>query len=551
MTLKAILTATALAGVSAALLAQSVATTPHVDAVFAQYSRTTPGCAVGVATHGAPAVAKGFGMADLEHDVPITPDTIFEAGSVSKQFTALAVLLLARDGKLSIDDPVRKYLPELPDYQKLAASQPQSGDGGPLLIRHMLNHTSGLRDWGSVAAIGGWPRTTRVHTQAHVLEIVSHQQSLNFPPGSNWSYSNTGFNLAAIIVARVSGMSFADFTRERIFTPLGMTHTSWRDDFTRIVKNRAVAYVEDRQRRGEFKTNMPFENVYGNGGLLTTVGDLLKWNENFVKPVVGDATLVEAQQLPGSFNDGRTHGYAFGLFVGKHEGLREVYHSGSTAGYSAFLTRFPDQNLSVAVLCNVATNATALAHSVADQYLGITAHPRQSSYTPADAETAALVGLYRNVALGQVQSIVRAENGPRIENGAALIATGPNTFVLGNGSRVVFDGRGHGTVTDEFGTVARIDKVDRVAPSSSELAAYQGLYASDEAEVDMRAVVEDGKLVLKRRPDTTIALTPLYADAFSAPGLGTVIFRRDTSGRPIEFSVSQERVWNLSFRKKR
>ena len=177
---------------------------------------------------------KAYGMADLEHDVRNTPDTIFEAGSVSKQFTAMAVQLLAGDGKLSLDDPVRKYIPELPDY------------GKPLTIRHMLSHTSGLRDWGSVESIAGWPRTTREYTHAHVLEIVSRQKSLNFDPGTKWSYSNTGFNLAAIIVSRVSGMPFAEFSKQRIFAPLGMTHTSWRDDHTRIVKGRAIAYSRSR-----------------------------------------------------------------------------------------------------------------------------------------------------------------------------------------------------------------------------------------------------------------------------------------------------------------
>jgi CubicO group peptidase (beta-lactamase class C family) len=289
-----------------------------VDAVFARWTAATPGCAVGVATGGTPVLTKGSGMADLEHDVPIGPDTIFEAGSVSKQFTAAAVLLLARDGKLSLDDPVRKYVPELPDV------------GAPLLIRHMLNHTSGLRDWGGVAAIAGWPRTTRVYTHAHVLEIVGHQKALNFMPGTHWSYSNTGFNLAAIIVSRVSGTSFPEFTRERLFAPLGMMHTSWRDDYTRIVKGRAIAYT---QRGTEFKTDMPFENVYGNGGLLTTIGDLLKWNEHFDAPVAADAAIVVEQQTAGTFSDGRKLGYALGLFVNQYRGLREIDHSGLTGGY--------------------------------------------------------------------------------------------------------------------------------------------------------------------------------------------------------------------------
>jgi CubicO group peptidase (beta-lactamase class C family) len=205
---------------------QSAAPDAAVDKVFARWTEQTPGCAVGIAVKGRPVREQAYGMADLEHDVKNRPDTIFEAGSVSKQFTAAAVLLLAREGKLALDDPARKYVPELPDY------------GAPLTIRHMLQHTSGLRDWGEVASLAGWPRTTRVHTHAHVLDIVSRQRALNFPPGTQWSYSNTGYNLAVVIVARVSAKPFAEFTRERIFEPMGMTRTSWRDDFTRVVKDR-------------------------------------------------------------------------------------------------------------------------------------------------------------------------------------------------------------------------------------------------------------------------------------------------------------------------
>ena len=328
----------------------------RVDAIFSAWTRDLPGCAVGVAVGGTPVLAKAYGTADMEHEVPNTAETVFEAGSVSKQFTSAAVLLLAREGRLSLDDPARKYIPELPAYDV------------PVTIRHMLTHTSGLRDWGELAGIAGWPRTTRVHTHAHVLDIASRQRSLNFTPGTKWSYSNTGYNLAAIIVARVSGKSFADFSRERIFEPLGMTHTSWRDDFTRVLKHRAIAYA--REPDG-YHQNMPFENVHGNGGLLTTVGDLLRWNENFVHPTIGDAAFVAEEQTPGRFTDGRTHEYALGLYIRQYRGVREVSHSGSTAGYRAFLARYPDQHLSVAVLCNAAdANPTQYAHAVAEVYLG-------------------------------------------------------------------------------------------------------------------------------------------------------------------------------------
>lgn len=492
--------------------AQSAGIETKVDAVFSEWTATTPGCAVGVSENGRQVLAKGYGMAELEHEIRIASTSIFEAGSVSKQFTAAAVLLLAREGKLSIDDPVRKYVPELPDFHK------------PLLIRHMLNHTSGLRDWGSVAAIAGWPRTSRVHTHAHVLDIVSRQRALNFDPGTNWSYSNTGFNLAAIIVSRTSGMPFADFTRERLFQPLGMAHTSWRDDYTRIVKGRAVAYS---QRDGALHTNMPFENVYGNGGLLTTVGDLLKWNENFATPIVGDAAFVEEQQRPGAVNDGRSHSYAFGLYRRMYKGVREVSHGGSTAGYQAFLTRYPDQHVSVAVLCNIASaNATQIAHRVADIYLGDRLKPPADA-RPTPEQLAAAAGLYRSKWTG------------------AALTIGSQRNVLGNRTWT-FDARG-ATATDEHGLVEQYDRVDAAKPTPAQLDAYTGIYDSDEAETSLTVAVEGGKLVLKRRPATTIALTPTYVDAFSGPQVGDIIFRRDEAGRVAAFSVVQDRVWDLRF----
>ena len=344
------------AAIGLGLSAQPATSQSQVDKVFARWhTTTTPGCAVGVGMKGRPVLERAYGMADLEHGVPNKPDTIFEAGSVSKQFTAAAILLLAKDGKLSLDDPARKYVPELPDY------------GTPLTIRHMLQHTSGLRDWGEIASLAGWPRGARVHTHAHVLDIVSRQRALNFAPGAQWSYSNTGYNLAAVIVSRVSGQSFADFSRDRIFTPLGMTRTSWRDDHTRVVKERAIAYTD---RSGNFSINMPFENVHGNGGLLTTVGDLLRWNENAIAPKIGDAALVREQHEPGRLNDGKAHDYALGLTIGTYRGVNEVSHSGSTAGYRAHLLRYPDHHVSVAVLCNVSSGAaTQYARAVADLHV--------------------------------------------------------------------------------------------------------------------------------------------------------------------------------------
>ena len=447
----------------------AVATAPApaaaVDEIFSKWTTSTPGCAVGVAVGGKPVLMKAYGMADLEHDVRNTPDTIFEAGSVSKQFTAMAVQLLASEGKLKLDDPVRKYIPELPEY------------GWPVTIRHMLSHTSGLRDWGSVESIAGWPRTTREYTHAHVLEIVSRQKSLNFEPGTKWSYSNTGFNLAAIIVSRVSGMSFADFSKQRIFGPLGLTHTSWRDDHTRIVKGRAIAYSLNG---GEYHIEMPFENIHGNGGLLTTVGDLLIWNENFVKPKVGSAKLISEMATGGKFNDGKPlEYYGLGLFIELYRGLHNVYHSGSTAGYRAHLNRFIDSNTSVAVLCNGSNgDASRAANRVSDLYLGDRLKPAAPTPSPAPQPA--------------------AMNPP---------------------------------------------------PSAAQLSAVAGSYWSDEAETMLVAAVDQGALVLRRRPDTVIKLTAIGPDKFRG-SIGTITFIRNASGAVDALSVNQDRVWDLRFTKK-
>ena len=536
----------ALAGQTASVAHTAPST---VDAVFARWTSSTPGCAVGVATDGQPVLAKGYGMADLEHDVRISPETIFEAGSVSKQFTAAAVLLLARDGKLSLDDQVRQYLPELPAYPPASGTRASgSGEaGGSLTIRQMLNHTSGLRDWGNVASIAGWPRTTRVHTHAHVLEIVSRQRALNFTPGTQWSYSNTGFNLAAIIVQRVSGMPFPEFTRTRLFEPLGMAHTSWRDDFTRIVKGRSLAYSE---RDGAFHTNMPFENVYGNGGLLTTVGDLLKWNEHYDAPAAADAAMAAEQQKAGRFNDGRAHGYGLGLFVGTYQGLREISHSGSTAGYQAFLTRFPDRHVSVAVLCNSSgAQATQYAHDVADAYLGDRLKPAavKATYTLTGADMDRAAGQWVSDTTGLPVTISRGTDGLVFARTVTLFAQSPMRFLTAIGDELQLDARGlrH---TDAFGTVEELARAQPASYTDDQLAALAGAYTSDEAETVLTAVVENHALVLKRRPDTTITLTPAYANAFTADhGLGTVIFRHDGSGRATELSVVQDRVWNMRF----
>src|SRR5687767_10724926 len=331
----------------------------------------SPGCAVGISLNGESVFEKAFGLAEMEHNIPNTPQTIFESGSVAKQFTAAALVLLQQDGKLKLDDDVRKYIPELPEYDR------------PITIRHLLNHTAGLRDWGSVMALTGAGRGDRVVTQDIAFDIITHQKALDFTPGAEYSYSNSGYNLAAIIVERVSKQKFPAFVEERLFKPLGMKNSSWRDDYQRLVPGRAQAYSRQGPN-APWRLNMPIMNVYGNGGMLTTVGDWLKWNAMLDSRSIG-APLVDALETQGVLNDGRKISYALGLEVGTYRGLKDISHGGSTAGYQTFLARYPEKKVSIGVLCNgTSPSAGGLAASITDEILG------PFPATPAQTETASV-----------------------------------------------------------------------------------------------------------------------------------------------------------------
>lgn len=352
-----------------------------------------PGCAVGVSLDGRSIYQKAFGLAEMEFGIPNRPETIFESGSVAKQFVAASIVLLAIDGKVNLDAPARQYIPELPDY------------GTPLTVRHLLNHTGGVRDWGSVLALTGVGRGDRVVSQELALDVTLRQRALDFKPGAEYSYSNSGYTLLTEIVERVSGQSLAEFTDSRFFTPLGMTHSSWRLQYQKLVPGRAQAY--GRQVNSPWRLAMPFMDVYGNGGMLTTVGDWLRWNAMLDSRSLGSA-LVDSLETRGVLNDGTTIPYALGITVNSYRGLRQVAHSGSTAGYSTYLARYPGLKLSVAVLCNgTGLGPTAIAHDIVDGVLppplptaSVAANPPVApaaagdAWKPSGTELASMAGVW-------------------------------------------------------------------------------------------------------------------------------------------------------------
>ena len=517
-----------------------------VDRVFERWNRSdAPGCAVGVAVDGRPVLVRAYGMANLEYGLRIRPETIFESGSVAKQFTAAAIALLAQDGKLALDDPVRKYLPELPDF------------GTPILIRHFLNHTSGLRSQWSLLSLAGRPPGQAVHTNDEILELVGRMKELNFKPGDEFLYNNTGYTLLGVVVQRVTGKSFAEFCRDRLFLPLGMTHTQWRDDFTKIVPDRATAYRQERD--GTFRTFMPFTNVHGNGGLLTTVGDLLIWNANLDAPRVGGKALADQLQTRGRLNDGFENEYAQGLFVTSYKGVREVSHGGSTAGYQTFLARFPEERLSIAVLSNVTSSGpNRLAHQVAEIFLaGKLKEPAKPVPVAVPAEKLkTFVGVYREPLTDAVLRITLDKEGKALLiAGQAIVAVSENNFATADGGQQIVFEDGSGSVPrrmrlSDGRTKPRLwEAMPLFTPTPEALAAYAGAYTSDEIDTTYELYVEGGTLKVRFRPAMRFALVPVYEDAFEGEG-DIVRFTRGPDGGVTGFLVYAGRVRHLRFTKR-
>jgi CubicO group peptidase (beta-lactamase class C family) len=508
-----------------------------VDRIFQPVSQPgAPGCAVGIEKNAHVLLTRGYGTADLEHDVPITPSTVFEAGSVSKQFTAASVLLLAQQGKLSLTDDARKYIPELPNY------------GTPITINDLLGHTSGLRDWGTIEAMAGWPRTTRVYTMDDILDIVAAQRKLNYAPGTFYQYINTDYNLLAIIVGRVSGESLPAFSRKYLFTPLGMTHTQWRDDFRRVVKNRAVAYEPGEHG---FRQLMPFEDTYGHGALLTTVGDLLRWNQALTNGTLGPYVTRELQRRT-RLNDGQPIVYARGLFIGTYRGQRVVFHDGATAGYRTWLGRFPSSHLSLALLCNSSGIVTTpLAHSVAD--LLLPEPPPRPALKLAPDQLARRQGLYIDELRGLPVHLTAAGDGLSISGGPPLPAISKDEFKSGYDS-IRFTDDDHFVATNGGSGPVTYVRARPWSPSVEQLREYVGTYCSPEALATYRVTLDGSRLVATPvgRRDAALLLTPLVSQAFEASGDDSqfvIRFVPNSAGRVTRFDMSSDGVFALAFRR--
>ncbi|PTL80188.1 serine hydrolase [Vitiosangium sp. GDMCC 1.1324] len=518
------------------------AAVPDVDSLFATVARKdTPGCALDVRQKGAVVVQRSYGMANLETPQPIDADTVFEAGSVSKQFTGALVALLAERGTLSFDDSIRRWLPELPALYQ------------PVTIAMLLHHTSGIRDWGVLAELTGWPRGSRAYAMDDAIALIAGQHALNFKPGTEYLYSNSNYLLAARIVERATGRPFAQVAESELFAPLGMTHTRWRSDFRDVVPHRAQAYSPDA--KGTWQLDMPFEDVVGPSGLLTTVGDLQRWDAALDEPARG---WVARMTEPGSLVDGTRVTYGLGLELGPVDGRSAVSHAGSTAGYRAWLGRFPADGVSVALLCNAGSlNTEELGPQVAARFLPVIAPaqtPAVQTSLAAVSVPANLAGSYRNLVTDATVKV--SEVNGRLRIGDTLFAmTAPDLFATDEGRRATVRRDRAGRVvaldvTRSGNAPIQLEPAMPWAPDPAALGLIAGRYRSADIDGEHRLLL-DGQVLRWIDPrGLSQPLRPTIADTFQAPETGWILHvLRDHRGAVTAIDVSIGRARRIAFRR--
>lgn len=530
--------------------------TEEIDKLFGDCnSLETPGAAIAVIKDGKVFYTQGYGSANLEYGIPIKPDTIFHAASLSKQFTAFAILLLQKEGKLSLDDDVRKHIPELPDF------------GTTITLRHLANHSSGLRDQWRLLMMAGW-RLDDVITKQHIMKLIKRQGSLNFPPGDRNLYSNTGYTLLAEVVARVSGKSFAEFTKENIFVPLKMKNTQFCDDHEKIVPNRAYSYSKEGD--GYNKKVLSYATV-GATSLLTTVEDFSLWALNFENPELGGSKIIEQLNAGTVRNDGKETGFAFGQMVGTYQGINVFVHSGSDAGFRAYFARVPDHNLSIVVLSN------SSSISPIEKVIGVVDMALRDFFPSSVKATSKLVehspekfikltpkqlqrftGKYwepkeqytRNIQLRDGSLYYQRPEG----NETKLAPIGPTEFKMIGDSEdvsVIFNDSEIGEPRMQV-VINNDDPLNLLAYGPVDLEQYAGIFYSVELATSYTFIVAGNKLVAQHSRLDDIEFSPIKKDLFQSKNRAfqSLVFVRGEGGTVDGAEFSNDRVKNLRLERK-
>jgi CubicO group peptidase (beta-lactamase class C family) len=529
----------------------------RIDELFARWDADdTPGCALGVIRAGELVHEAYVGMADLEHGIRHSADSVFDIASTSKQFTAAAVLLLHQRGELSLDDEVQAYVPELPDY------------GDPITLRHLVHHTSGLRDYLALRLLAGLHDNDYFDMQ-DALDLIARQRNLNFTPGGEHLYSNSGYVLLAIIVSRVTGISFGEWCGREIFTPLRMSRSRFREDVTAIVPGMVQSYA----RRDEIvRKVIPNDDGVGDGGLLTTLRDLVLWERNYIDEHVGGAGFTATMSTPGT-PETADERYAFGLAVGEYRGLETVSHGGNLYGYSGQYLRFPDQQLAIVCLSNLGGfDAPGLSRRVADVVLEDVLAPADGRAAADHGDTAnqdeatgpavspddlaSLPGLYRQETGLAIEVVARDDAlcAVILDKEVPLRPLAEHTFATifqDIALDVIFDvagGKATGVRFDHEGdTLLRASSIEPVDVATLDLAQYTGHYRSDELLIDATVTLEHGALCVRRGRANRDVLRATLPDQFALP-FGGLEFTRADDGVVDGFLLSMSRTSGVRFR---
>lgn len=528
-----------------------------IDQIFSQWNQPdVPGGAVAVVKNGRIVYSKGYGIADLEHDIPITPSTVFYIGSVSKQFVTFSLLLLQEQGKLDLDDEIQEYLPDFPRYD------------APLTIRHFIHHTSGVRDYLTLMRLKGRSYLDHIEMQ-EAYELIKNQKELNFSPGEQFLYSNSCYLMLAIIIEKASGMSLKKFAEEEIFAPLGMEHSQFYDDITDLIKNRAFSYSNN----GDGFDNLVSRfDLVGSGGIYSTVEDLYLWDQNFYDNQLGKGrqALIDTMQTDGRLNNGESIGYAFALGNGTYRGLKTVSHAGALAGYRAYYTRFPEQEFSVIILSNRNDGEPAeKAYQVADLYLAdyfepgsktdneITEDIEVPENTTQPFELDMMTGRYH---IGPGIITVRlADDSLRFHQHwndvtFTVYRSKGNTFKIPDDPslRILFhdfDANSARKLSIHFANGSEQgERIPDIKWSSRKFSEFTGTYYSEELDVAYEIFIEDNTLKRKIGFRDPQELTYVSDNRFSAP-YNVYRFERDTEGKITGFRLDAGRVTNLAFEK--
>lgn len=555
----------AFAGVASAQAASESSAIEKVNRLFARWDKTdSPGCALAIIKDGQIIYKHGYGTADLERNVPITPATVFDIGSIAKQFTAMSIALLARQGKLSLDDDIRKYIPDIPNY------------ANTITIRNLIYHTSGLRDYSQLMALAGMPDENH-YSYSQVIDLLTRQKELTFKPGDQHLYSNSGYLLLSVIVKKASGKSLREFAAENIFKPLEMNNTRFVDDYTSIVKNRAIGYSTRDDGNG-YRLASSVSDLVGDGGLLTTVEDLFLWDRNFYENKLGGVgkELIDQVLTPGKLNNGAILEYAFGQRITEYKGLPIVRHGGESGGYVSEIIRFPAQRFSVILLANTdSMNVARITKQVADIYLADQFKQVDSKELPTqkfinlpakDLEDKA--GTYLNPRNGAVWRLA-AKDGKLVANargGEFQFSPLTNTKFLSTQFQVMTvpvqtilefskpspNPRWTATLTIGAQPPVTLEPADLATPTPAQLAEYAGDYFSDELDVTYKIRLENGNLFIKDIPAFNgLPLKPTVKDSFVAGGPGFSFVRdsqRKISGFTLRLAMQRT---NIAFTKRR